>query len=232
MFCAQNGFSCGGPVFGRFQINEMRQHCQPYHHNQSPAVSAPFPVLARPPADRPSPATPPSAVRGAQKTTRRAHCSKPQAPDPCEFRVFFSQKPLYDSRNYYDYRHGVGIFRLLPHTEKVTHIPRVTLLNALEHIFPKKLPTSTPYCPKKLPASGAQIPFSPAPTTAKNGPKRLSALFPILCQFSSPADFNPMPVRASPEAANRVQRPENTPTRTAIRTTARRSSPPQSEAPP
>ena len=146
--------------------------------------------------------------------------------------MFISPKPFYDFRNYYDYRHGVGSFRLLPHSEKVTHIRRVTLLNALEHIFPKKLPTSTSYAPKKLPTSRAQIPFSPAPTTTKNGPKRLSALFPILCQFSSPADFTPTSVRASPEAANRVQRPEMTSSRTAIQTTARRSPPPRSEAPP
>ena len=62
--------------------------------------------------------------------------------------MFISPKPFYDFRNYYDYRHGVGIFRLLPHPEKVTHIRRVTLLNALEHIFPKKLPTSTSYVPE------------------------------------------------------------------------------------
>ena len=146
--------------------------------------------------------------------------------------MFISPKPFYDFRNYYDYRHGVSSFRLLPHPEKVTHIRRVTLLNALEHIFPKKLPTSTSYAPKKLPTSRAQIPFSPAPTTAKNGPKRLSAPFSILCQFSSPAHFAPTSVRASPEAANQVQRPEMTSSRTAIRTTARRSPPPQTEAPP
>ena len=212
--------------------NEKRLRCQAYHQITSPAVFAPPPVLARSPADRPSPATPPSAVHGAQNTTRRARCSRPQAPDPGEFLAIFSPKPFYDFRNYYDYRHGVSSFRLLPHTEKVTHIRRVTLLNALEHIFPKKLPTSTSYCPKKLPTSRAQILFSPAPTTAKNGPKRLSALFPILCQFSSPAHFAPTSVRASPEAANRVQRPEMTSSRTAIRTIARRSPPPRSEAPP
>ena len=212
--------------------NEKRLRCQPYHQITSPTVFAPPPVLARSPADRPSPATPPSAVHGAQNTTRRARCSGSQAPDPGEFLAFFSPKPLYDFRNYYDYRHGVGSFRLLPHPEKVTHIHRVTLLNALEHIFPKKLPTSTSYRPKKLPTSRAQISFSPGPTTAKNGPKRLSAPFPILCQFSSPAHFALSPVRASPEAVNRVERPEMTPARTAIRTTARRSPPRQSGAPP
>ena len=201
--------------------NEIRLCCQPYHQITSPAVFTPPPFLARSPADRPSPATPPSAVHGAQNTTRRARCSGSQAPDPGEFLAFFSPKPLYDFRNYYDYRHGVGSFRLLPHSEKVTHLPRVTLLNALEHIFPKKLPTSC-----------AQIQFSPAPTTTKNGPKRLPALFPILFQFSSPADFTPTSVGANPEVANRVQRPEMTPARTAIRTTARRSPPPQTEAPP
>ena len=86
---------------------------------------------------------------------------------------------------------GWAVFVFYPIPKKLPTSPRVTLLSALEHIIPKKLPTPTPYSPKKLPTSRAQIQFSPTPTTAKNGPKRLSTLCPILCQFSSPANFTP-----------------------------------------